>query len=164
MNGDRTAVNGVPLAEDDIEYETDTLEVWFAGCHSGGSHSTYFSPYRSIMRSTDVGGGSTTDTTVLSLSQITLHWMVREIMASQSGVLFDEQALELNNINPTLTPISPVEVDLPELAEDTADAVQPLYDPLKQMPLWWIVEIVPTQYAYQDGNGRWEDKWKYVGG
>ncbi|KAH8104636.1 hypothetical protein BXZ70DRAFT_600191 [Cristinia sonorae] len=55
---------------------TDVLEVWFAGCHC------------------DVGGGSVLDTTEYSLSDITLRWMVRQVVLSQVGITFDEDALK----------------------------------------------------------------------
>ncbi|KAF8627442.1 hypothetical protein AX17_006256, partial [Amanita inopinata Kibby_2008] len=56
-----------PNNEDDRE-ATDVLEVWFAGCHS------------------DVGGGAVLNGSPHSLANITLRWMVREVMTSQCGV------------------------------------------------------------------------------
>ncbi|KAH9891558.1 hypothetical protein C8Q73DRAFT_650292 [Cubamyces lactineus] len=63
-----------------IEGGTDVLEVWFAGCH------------------TDVGGGSVADDVTVSLSDITLRWMVREVVLAQCGIAFDEAALVRANI------------------------------------------------------------------
>ncbi|EJF63499.1 hypothetical protein DICSQDRAFT_154002 [Dichomitus squalens LYAD-421 SS1] len=59
---------------------TDVLEVWFAGCHS------------------DVGGGAVSNSTKLSLSDVTLRWMVRELVLAQCGVQFDQAALKRANI------------------------------------------------------------------
>ncbi|CAL1713203.1 unnamed protein product [Somion occarium] len=60
---------------DEIQGGTDVLEVWFAGCHS------------------DVGGGSVPDGTKYSLANITLRWMVRQVVLSQCGINFDNEAL-----------------------------------------------------------------------
>ncbi|KAI0769028.1 hypothetical protein BD413DRAFT_87062 [Trametes elegans] len=65
---------------DHIDGGTDVLEVWFAGCHG------------------DVGGGSVDDDIELSLSDITLRWMVREVVQAQCGVAFDQAALTRANI------------------------------------------------------------------
>ena len=35
------------------------------------------------------------------------------------------------------------------------DALQPIYDQLKINPLWWILEIIPLTYSYQDAQGKW---------
>ncbi|KAI9443509.1 hypothetical protein H4582DRAFT_2197723 [Lactarius indigo] len=60
--------------------ESDTfnrvLEVWFAGSHS------------------DVGGGVAKDTKPHALSNISLRWMVREILKTRSHILFDKAALK----------------------------------------------------------------------
>ncbi|THH16718.1 hypothetical protein EW146_g3969 [Bondarzewia mesenterica] len=39
------------------------------------------------------------------------------------------------------------------------DAIQPMDDELKKMPLWWILEIIPTKYSWQDATGKWVDDW-----
>ncbi|KAI0822340.1 hypothetical protein BC628DRAFT_1327757 [Trametes gibbosa] len=65
---------------DQVPGGTDILEVWFAGCHG------------------DVGGGSVADDVGVSLSDITLRWMVREVVAAQCGIAFDDAALVRANI------------------------------------------------------------------
>ncbi|KAF9817319.1 hypothetical protein IEO21_03579 [Rhodonia placenta] len=92
----------------------DVLEVWFAGCHC------------------DVGGSAVTDDTKLSLADITLHWMVRQIVLAQCGIVFDREALLLAGI-----------------------PASPLHDQLWMAPLWWVLEILPTSYNWQEHNGRW---------
>ncbi|KAF8526093.1 hypothetical protein JB92DRAFT_2873303 [Gautieria morchelliformis] len=57
------------------EPPTDVLEVWFAGCHS------------------DVGGGETPSDMPRTLSNISLRWMLREIVQSRCGIQFDSDAL-----------------------------------------------------------------------
>lgn len=56
--------------------ETDVLEVFFAGGHA------------------DVGGGNDPNNTLHSLSNISLRWMLREIVKAQCGILFDNSALK----------------------------------------------------------------------
>ena len=56
--------------------ETDVLEVFFAGGHA------------------DVGGGNDANETLHSLSNISLRWMLREIVKAQCGLLFDNSALK----------------------------------------------------------------------
>jgi len=121
-------------------FKPDVLEVWFSGCHC------------------DVGGSAVPDTTQLSLAQITLQWMVREIMTANCGIFLDEAALARYGIHWT-PPMSAVKASPEELAHDRPDAIQPLHDELKISPLWWILEILPTQYAYQDAGGKWHINW-----
>jgi len=108
--------------------ETDVLEIWFAGCHS------------------DVGGGSVPNGTEHDLGNIAFRWMVQEIIASQCGILFDEEALSRNDIPGTAPPTT---------SKDDIDAVQPLHDQLVLDKFWWIVEVLPLLYHWQDADGRW---------
>ncbi|KAI0755060.1 hypothetical protein C8Q80DRAFT_407644 [Daedaleopsis nitida] len=154
---------------DGIGGGTDVLEVWFAGCHS------------------DVGGGSVPDDTKLSLSDITLRWMVRQVVLAQCGVVFDAAALVRANIPESIFtgvgmplppntvisrgPILPVATELSSAdsgsgstsgsAPPTVDvnALQPIYDQLKIKPSWWLLEILPLSYTYQDASGNWVRKW-----
>ncbi|KAH7340539.1 hypothetical protein B0J17DRAFT_715747 [Rhizoctonia solani] len=64
------------------EWETDILEVWFAGCHG------------------DVGGGAVSDTEEYQLSNVSLRWMIRQIISSQCGIKFDAGALKALHISP----------------------------------------------------------------
>ncbi|KAF9465243.1 hypothetical protein BDZ94DRAFT_1281484 [Collybia nuda] len=115
---------------------TDVLEVWFSGCHA------------------DVGGGAVADAASNSLGNISLRWMVQEIMKSQCGVLFDELALKRASI-PGIIPGLLVENNLAQQALEIEDALQPLHDELKRNVLWWILEITPLPYFWQDADGRW---------
>ncbi|KAI9465062.1 hypothetical protein BJY52DRAFT_1209897 [Lactarius psammicola] len=75
---------------------TRVLEVWFAGSHS------------------DVGGGLAEDTEQHALSNISLRWMVREILKTQCHILFDEQALEQWGI-----PVAMIKQTVRETSEST---------------------------------------------
>ncbi|KAI0301178.1 hypothetical protein B0F90DRAFT_1817192 [Multifurca ochricompacta] len=56
--------------------KVDVKEVWFAGSHS------------------DVGGGLAKDTEEHALSNISLRWMIREIVKARCHIQFDEAVLE----------------------------------------------------------------------
>ncbi|KAI0632336.1 hypothetical protein C8Q77DRAFT_1125094 [Trametes polyzona] len=184
---------------DRIPGGTDVLEVWFAGCHG------------------DVGGGAVDDDVEVSLSDITLRWMVREVVLAQCGIAFDEAALVRANIPesifrgegfplPAETTISraprgmhhrgfsPPD-DAPADSQESgngdttvpqgkrqqegsagsgseggdaldarADALQPIHDALKKTPTWWLVEIIPTWYPWQDASGKWKTRfWFHLG-
>ncbi|EGN98587.1 hypothetical protein SERLA73DRAFT_169524 [Serpula lacrymans var. lacrymans S7.3] len=105
---------------------TDVLEVWFSGCH------------------TDIGGGAVQDDVKTSLSHITLQWMVEQIVASQCGILFDNDALERNGPTPS-----------PELS----DALAQMHDELQMQKLWWLLEIIPLDFAWQGPDGLWHKTW-----
>ncbi|OAX44319.1 hypothetical protein K503DRAFT_679125 [Rhizopogon vinicolor AM-OR11-026] len=134
---EETIVNGEANVETlvcvDIEPEpsTDVLEVWFPGCHS------------------DIGGGNVANCVEVSLAQNTLRWMVEQVIQSQCGILFDEEALERS---PTI-PSQPN----PEIC----DALAPLFDELQLQKAWWLLEIMLLPYAWQDACGKWHTKWSF---
>ncbi|KAF8955953.1 hypothetical protein BDZ97DRAFT_1764234 [Flammula alnicola] len=125
------------LTEDGVP--DDVLEVWFSGCHSAGL--------------LDVGGGAVSNDTVNSLSNISLRWMIREVVASGCGIKFDPIALERANISLGAEPTTD-QLDL-----DMTDALEPLHDELKLNRLWWILEVLPMQFSWQDAKGVWRRKW-----
>ncbi|KAF9242615.1 hypothetical protein BU15DRAFT_43880 [Melanogaster broomeanus] len=106
---------------------TDVLEVWFSGCHS------------------DVGGGNVQDDVKVSLAQIPLRWMVEQVIESQCGIHFDTEALA--RIGYTTPPR--------DSDPQHPDALAPLYDELQINKMWWVLEIAPFSYAWQDTNGVW---------
>ena len=56
-------------------------EVWFAGCHS------------------DVGGGAVEDTVRYSLGDISLRWMVKQVILSGCGIKLNRKALRKADID-----------------------------------------------------------------
>lgn len=119
-----------------------------------------------------------------SLSDITLHWMIREIVGSQCGVNFDAKALAAANIPLSMINLPAAEAQLdkkllraeadaagglpsplysPQAAKlDSVDSIQPLHDPLKSQPLWWVLEVIPFFVSWQDQNGIWHRSWRFV--
>ncbi|KAL2061128.1 hypothetical protein VTL71DRAFT_7401 [Oculimacula yallundae] len=69
-------------------FQTDVLEVWFAGCHA------------------DVGGGAVANGERHMLSRIPLRWMIRQCFECDTGILFGTAALAETGIDvPTVWPI-----------------------------------------------------------
>ncbi|CCM03505.1 uncharacterized protein FIBRA_05639 [Fibroporia radiculosa] len=149
---------------------TDVFEVWFAGCHC------------------DIGGSAVPNETKLSLSDITLHWMMRQIAESQCGIVFDHDALVRAripesvfrgmkglSISPSLndTKLHPMDASGSSTRHagkqasnstgmdklDKLNAVEPMHDQLRQIPLWWILEVLPTTYNWQEPSGLWHTSW-----
>lgn len=144
-----------PLEDNPPCAACDYKEVWFAGCHS------------------DIGGGSVLNSTTHALSNITLQWMIRQVIQSGCGVLFNTEALLQADLdiaglqatpkgNPRPSKSSPdtTEQQSPlqqqSQSGDTADVLSPIYDQLVINKAWWILEVVPTTYMYQDAQARWK--------
>ncbi|KAG6865046.1 hypothetical protein C0991_005492 [Blastosporella zonata] len=115
--------------EDDGTPNTDVLEVWFTGSHG------------------DVGGGNVPDAMMHSLANISLRWMVRHVQQANCGIIFDERALERAEI-----PAMPI---LPTTNTNTATLGDQLVVGNK---LWWLLEIIPLTYSWQDPEGVWHRK------
>ncbi|KAF9269485.1 hypothetical protein L218DRAFT_850151 [Marasmius fiardii PR-910] len=146
---------------------TDVEEVWFAGCHC------------------DVGGGSVKNSTRHSLARISLRWMIRECFKADTGIMFDSRRLKEVGLDPTtLYPfVTPRPSPLPsstsqiqssgssgqlkhkikrffskkpvEEEEELRDSMAPVYDQLKQTPIWWILELIPMEFRYQREDNKW---------
>ncbi|KAI0053464.1 hypothetical protein FA95DRAFT_1531273 [Auriscalpium vulgare] len=163
---------------DDGPRQSDSLEVWFAGCHC------------------DVGGGSVPNGTRNSLARISLRWMIRQIFLAGTGIQFHRNTfadigMDPTSLYPIVLPRPPALPATPSLAgksartvreqtegtlveepqaaedaaatmrseeeEDAADAVSPLYDMLRLKKGWWILEVLPLrQRVKQKENLKWE--------
>ncbi|KDQ20917.1 hypothetical protein BOTBODRAFT_26928 [Botryobasidium botryosum FD-172 SS1] len=110
--------------------QTDVMEVWFSGCH------------------TDVGGSAVVDSVTHALSNNPLRWMINECNRTNSGVLFDEAAVQQSGLFP----------DSSTTAASNAeqDALSDIHDMLKTKPLWWPLEFVPFEREWQDSEGKWK--------
>ncbi|KAI6147469.1 hypothetical protein BKA82DRAFT_495980 [Pisolithus tinctorius] len=170
--GDNPAENGTsePGPERPALPETDVLEVWFAGCHS------------------DIGGGNVEDDVKVSLAQITLRWMVEQVIASECGVLFEEEGLQelgipscpmpgkvgKNGAEPVASAVKQGDVKDVTSSSDSLvgpspstgvadpelkDAIAPLFDELQITKAWWLLEIIPLPFSWQDDSGRWHERW-----
>ncbi|RDB14707.1 hypothetical protein Hypma_016365 [Hypsizygus marmoreus] len=133
------------VLEEEEGEDTDVMEVWFSGCHS------------------DVGGGAVLDSVPHNLSNISLRWMVGEVMKARCGVQFEESALERASIPHFTFPgtTTPIEVAPEHAAMDAADALEPIHDGLKNNVLWWLLEIIPLSYSWQDASGVWHREFSF---
>ncbi|KZS92263.1 hypothetical protein SISNIDRAFT_429504 [Sistotremastrum niveocremeum HHB9708] len=139
--------------------ETDALEVWFAGCHC------------------DVGGGSVKSNVGINLAMIPLRWMIKETIATNTGILYDLAQLDLIGLTPHHLPLHP-SVPYPQLVdipgdhegvgtrqsnpmpfEEQDDALSKKYDALQLAWPWWILEIIP--FRTKQLNEAHEQVWGY---
>jgi hypothetical protein len=97
----------------------------------------------------DIGGGSVPNNRSQSLANISLRWMVHEIIASGCGIQFDRDALARAKIDFSPIP-SNEEVEL-----DRRDALRSRHCQLRKLPLWWLLEVAPLHYSWQDPQANW---------
>jgi hypothetical protein len=84
--------------------------------------------------------------------------MICQIINSGCGIIFDKEALDSYGIDLKSSPVTLVKDDQ---QDRESDASQPLHDQLKLNMFWWILEVIPSPYNYQDGEGWWHDKLRY---
>ena len=88
--------------------------------------------------------------------------MIEQIVQSDTHILFDNDAFARWNIPISVGQELPpkgggdsTDADADVASVDAQDAVQPITDQLWKMPLWWILEIFPTSYTYQNAQDKW---------
>ena len=98
--------------------------------------------------------------------------MIQEIILAGCPILFTHAGFERWHI-PHITEKSncsspPSGQGAPENEErpggdnatgDAKDAVLEITDKLKNSSSWWIFEILPVSYAYQNAKGKWATTW-----
>ncbi|KAJ7160144.1 hypothetical protein C8R46DRAFT_1223641 [Mycena filopes] len=132
-----------PNTPQDEQPPTDALECWFSGCHS------------------DIGGGNVKNDVARSLSDITLRWMVRQVVASNCGILFEADALKRATIPGFVEPASKVAVSPEAQSIDDADSSEPMFDTLAGFSAWKALEILPLTWSLQDVQGGWHRKFGF---
>jgi len=114
--------------------------------------------------------------------------MVKQVVLSQCGILFDHAALRNADIDissivfmdhnqPTVGDLwktgshmtkSPSMThgrenanghDAAELWPMDHDVLTDCHDELKSKKVWWMLEMFPMKYAWQEANGKWSAKW-----
>jgi hypothetical protein len=110
----------------------------------------------------DVGGGIAANTAPHALANIPLRWMVEQIVQSDVKILFDYDEFARWNIPTSIgqDPSQGISNSTDDGANavsvlDAQDAVQRITDELWKKPLWWILEIFPTSYTYQNAQDKW---------
>jgi len=179
-----------PLRKTEVGLHQSVEEVWFAGCHSDvGGQYFVFSHRLAPLILVIFTGGAVGDDSRYSLADISLRWMVKQVVLSQCGILFDHTALRKADIDissviitdqPTVsdfwkkgskTPESPPTEpghedsdghngqDAAELWPTDQDVLTDSHDLLRRGMAWWMLEMLPTKYAWQEANGKWDAKW-----
>ncbi|TFK49640.1 hypothetical protein OE88DRAFT_361764 [Heliocybe sulcata] len=149
----------------DYQRETDVLEVWFAGCHcdvGGGSvangtpHTLARIPLRWMIRQCFLcNSGIMFHSTVLrtiGLDPASLYPHVKERppLGPESSFLSAGESLLAASKNITTEQVQ--NPFLSEEEEDILDALSPIYDELVLAKGWWILELLPMEERYQDGD------------
>lgn len=129
-----------------------------------------------------MGGGSVPNGTPHSLSHISLRWMVRECLKTNTGILFSNEALHQIGLDPTRCSFAaPVSIDnqqmpviqslsaeesthgstqVSEGADELQDALSNIHDELERSWFWWILELLPFRRQYY--NNGWKSIISYV--
>jgi hypothetical protein len=137
---------------------TNSKEVWFVGCHSGMSYDTWSSSVVTEVHGwADVGGGKSQNTQEHSLSNISLRWMVNEIVDTNCPIQFNASKFGQWHIRvPQDDHLSRAKESLPmandNVERDRQDVIEKITDPLRRNPLWWVLELIPTWYSYWDAR------------
>jgi hypothetical protein len=121
----------------------------------------------------DIGGGNAPDTAEHALANISLRWMIEQIVGADCPILFDWDAFARWNVPTTIghhqTLQSSSSKDALPLEgglegdvdrQDAWDAVQPITDELKKFPVWWILEAFPMGHTYQNAQRRETTTWR----
>jgi hypothetical protein len=106
--------------------------------------------------------------------------MIREVALSQCGILFDAAEMARFNIHTNLPPqtffalptpprpltLPAAQIRSPSPSEkdadsDRVDATKPLHDEFKLAPIWWLLEIIPLPFAWQEADGTWKSTWRF---
>lgn len=98
---------------------------------------------------------------------IPLRWLIQEVVATQTGVLFDLAQLSLIGLSPQNLPffrddkdppilnlpLPPVVIPPPIPKNEFKDAVEQLTDQLERKKIWWLLEWIPmrTKFLNEDG-------------
>ncbi|KAF7967366.1 hypothetical protein HWV62_34485 [Athelia sp. TMB] len=134
---------------------TDVKEVWFPGCHA------------------DVGGGSHKTMEIVSLSRLSLRWMIKECMEAEfeTGLVFDDKYLGTIGLYPAGTqtamqcgpavapqnnPVSMSQILMPvSQPKEQRDIFAKIYDQFYLAKHWWILEVLPLSATIQIPDGTW---------
>lgn len=113
----------------------------------------------------DVGGDNAEP---CPLAIIPLRWMIEQIVQSNVQILFDYDEFTRWDIPTSIGQDPPpqrggkfTEDDADVAALDALDADLPIFDHLRTRPLWWIFEIIPLLYTYQNAEGKWITTFRY---
>ncbi|KAG1742345.1 uncharacterized protein EDB91DRAFT_308015 [Suillus paluster] len=78
------------------------------------------------------------------------------LSAATNDTLVEEAPLPAPSSPPTDPPTTPSQPN-----PETCDALAPLFNKLQQQKAWWLLEIIPLPFAWQDARGKWHKTWKF---
>jgi len=159
--------------------ESDTnrrvLEMWFAGCHSdvGGGHvkDTEQHSLSNIPLQWMVLEVLKTRCPILFDTTALKEWSIlAELSKPAPDSALTRETPDSTLYTSQVTPTSPETYDMPKAAlgsavmpeslnADALDAVQDIGDPLKRSVFWWVIEIIPTNYMWQNEHDEWVGGW-----
>jgi hypothetical protein len=94
--------------------------------------------------------------------------MVNEVVATQSGILFDYAGLQRLQLHrPALVSpnINPGANNAEDKSPDGIDIQSAIHDQLKAgrfVSPWWLIELLPIADKWQIETGEWKKKWRSV--
>ena len=101
-----------------------------------------------------------------ALANISLRWMIEQVVRARCQISFDDGALERLGIPLTVKQeeylAAPITKDGAGRHSDehhAHDAVQKISDELKMARSWWILEILPTAYTRRNNDGKCVTTW-----
>jgi hypothetical protein len=118
------------------------------------------------------------------LLNIPLRWMIKEIIAADTGIIFCEDEISRFGINydtflkqakvekakreSLSSELSEAEIFKPQhywnkiYSAVTSDVRSPINNEIMKMPLWWLLEFFPIIESRQDGKNHWTQSIRYM--
>jgi hypothetical protein len=87
--------------------------------------------------------------------------MIEQIVQAGAPILFDDKAFDRWDIPLSIKHHQTSETRVvgstneDVLALDALDAVQPITNQMSKVPLWLILEFLPSFYPHRDAEGKW---------
>ncbi|KAF7792614.1 hypothetical protein EIP86_003711 [Pleurotus ostreatoroseus] len=144
----RWMVREAVLAQCGIQFDSDALE------RAGIPNSVFQSLLMHVRKSSHAHGGD--------MPAVPAFFRSPAPKSKPDGGEMSEKAKEAKEVRRRADSgvsmrSGPAEVE--EIDPATDDALQPIHDELQLDKWWWMLEIVPTEYSWQDGAGKWHNKW-----
>jgi uncharacterized protein (DUF2235 family) len=167
----------------DSDTNKGVLEVWFAGCHcdvGGGDvedteqHALSNIPLQWMVREI-----MKTRCHILFDETALKEWSISaELFKQAPDPELTRETSDFTLYIPQVTPTPPKtpdmsialgsagpEAGMPEsLDADALNAVQSIGDQLKRNVFWWVIEIIPTNYMWQNEQDEWVRRWSINSG
>ncbi|KLO14758.1 hypothetical protein SCHPADRAFT_850596 [Schizopora paradoxa] len=181
-------LKGVEDAWTTKDSQTDVKEVWFAGCHTdvgGGSVANTVTsclsdiPLRWMVREVMASNcGVQFEAGALKKLNVVLEDIVIPITTPEVPTLtlnggaggkghFKQEDVASpvsdGNASDSGTGIGGTSTSSPSPSQDqdNLDCMQVTHDQLVADPAWWLLEIIPLPFSWQDKSCQWRRKWEF---